>query len=144
MMETQQTETPKKMLWDNLMIDVSAEFDPVKLPLKQLRQMSEGLVVELGDLTRNRIHLVVEGKSLATGELVIVGDKFGVRVHQVEVDQSPAMEGHAAPEEGFTGNAFPAPMPAQTPAVSPSEEVSKTDDFLNDNFDEADFDEDEW
>ncbi len=145
MMETQQMETTKKMLWDNLMIDVSAEFDPVKLPLKQLRQMSEGLVVELGDLTRNRIHLVVEGKALATGELVIVGDKFGVRIHQVEVEPPSLTNSDTSPmaQDTQVPAAFPVPEGGQPPALAPGE-ASEADDFLNDNFDETDFDEDEW
>lgn len=84
MMENQQNTAVKQNLWDNLMIDVSAEFFPAKLPLSQLRQMSEGLVVEIADLIHNRVRILVEGKTVAVGELVIVGDKFGVRVTQLD------------------------------------------------------------
>ena len=65
------------------MIEVEASFEPIKLPLKQLKQMTEGLVIEMGDLVHNRIALQVEGKTLAWGELLIVGDKFAVRVSRV-------------------------------------------------------------
>lgn len=91
MMETQSSQNAdalRQSLWDNLMIEVSAEFEPIKLPLKQLRQMSEGLVVELGDIIDNRLCLQVEGRTLAWGELVVVGDKFAVRISQVEATAS--------------------------------------------------------
>jgi flagellar motor switch/type III secretory pathway protein FliN len=101
-MDTEQAEA-RQNLWDNLMIDVNAEFAPVKLPLKQLKQMSEGLIVEVGDLVQNQIALQVEGKTLAWGELIIVGDKFGVRVTKVEAaeDAEHGMAPHAddAPDE---------------------------------------------
>jgi flagellar motor switch/type III secretory pathway protein FliN len=86
MMETN-TQTQQAMskqdLWENLEIDVAAEFFPSKIPLKQLRQMSEGEVVEVADLVRNQVRIHVEGRTVALGELVIVGDKFGVRVTQL-------------------------------------------------------------
>jgi flagellar motor switch protein FliN len=77
-------------LWDHLQIDVHAEFAPTRIPLQQLKQMSEGLVVEVGDLLHNQIQLVANGKPLAQGELVIVGDKFGVLITQMN---GPANEG---------------------------------------------------
>jgi flagellar motor switch protein FliN/FliY len=80
--QTQQAMT-KQDLWENLEIDVAAEFFPSKIPLKQLRQMSEGEVVEVADLVRNQVRIHVEGRTVALGELVIVGDKFGVRVTQL-------------------------------------------------------------
>jgi flagellar motor switch/type III secretory pathway protein FliN len=90
MMENQQSSTATKQnLWDNLMIDVSAEFFPSKLPLSHLKQMTEGLVVEIADLIHNRVRVLVEGKQVAVGELVIVGDKFGVRVISLDESDSP-------------------------------------------------------
>jgi flagellar motor switch/type III secretory pathway protein FliN len=129
-METQQT---GKNLWDNLMIEVNAEFAPVKLPLKQLKQMSEGLIVEVGDLVQNQISLQVEGKTLAWGELIIVGDKFGVRVTKVE--------GVEAPKQLVPVSASQEEVPAETPAEkSGNDNDEDLDNFLNDSFD----DEDEW
>ncbi len=84
--------TSTERFWQNVHIDVHAAFEPVRIPLLELQQLSEGLIMEVGDLTRNTIHLQVDGKSVATGELVIIGDKFGVRVNQVEgghAEQAP-------------------------------------------------------
>lgn len=105
MMETN-TQTQQAMskqdLWENLEIDVAAEFFPSKIPLKQLRQMSEGEVVEVADLVRNQVRIHVEGRTVALGELVIVGDKFGVRVTQLN---------------GL--NAYDTPSPSKTQMMSP-------------------------
>jgi flagellar motor switch/type III secretory pathway protein FliN len=80
--------------WDQLMVEVSAEFDPFLLPLKEVRAMSEGLLIELDDLAHNTIHLHSQGTHIASGALVVIGDKFAVRVEQVVgqplPDNSPA------------------------------------------------------
>jgi flagellar motor switch/type III secretory pathway protein FliN len=133
-METQQAEA-RQNLWDNLMIEVNAEFAPVKLPLKQLKQMSEGLIVEVGDLAQNEISLQVEGKTLAWGELIIVGDKFGVRVTKVEGVEPAESKTVALPAE--TSQSQEAPAEASSEKADNDEDL---DNFLNDNFD----DEEEW
>lgn len=72
--------------------------------------MTEGLIVEVGDLTANRIRLHVEGKTVAVGELVIVGDRFGVRISRV------GEETLEAPAEETTLH-----LPAAPSAVSPAQ-----------------------
>ncbi len=67
-------------LWDHLLIDVHAQFEPTRLPLQHLKQMSEGLVVDVGSLLDNKVSLVANGKALAQGQLVVVGDRLGVLV----------------------------------------------------------------
>ena len=136
-------------LWDNLTIEVGAEFEPIRLPLKQLRQMSEGLVVEVGDLLNNHVQLKVEGKTLAQGELVIVGDKFGVRVSKIDGDREGSGTAIAAPTASKTAVKAPAKTAEKPPAVDsddmapPAEGDSKAKeadgDFLDDDFDDDDW-----
>jgi flagellar motor switch/type III secretory pathway protein FliN len=131
-METQQAEA-RQNLWDNLMIEVNAEFAPIKLPLKQLKQMTEGLVVEVGDLANSQIILQVEGKTLAQGELIIVGDKFGVRLTHVEGLEQPAPMAVAEASEAVE-------EPAANTEPDEADNEDDLDNFLNDSFD----DEEEW
>jgi flagellar motor switch protein FliN len=148
MMETQPNSmSAKQALWDNLMIEVGAEFEPIKLPLKQLKQMTEGLVIEMGDLVHNRVCLQVEGKTLAWGELIIVGDKFGVRVCKVDPAHSSGGTGGAEPMPAQMASdmaalppAAPQPAPQQAPVQAAEEE--NLDKFLNEDFDDT-FDDDE-
>ncbi len=135
----------RQNLWDNLMIEVSAEFEPIKLPLRQLKQMSEGLVIEMDDLLHNQVSLSVEGKALALGELIIVGDRFGVRVNRV---LTPADAAQASGERlalSAPETAAMAEVPAQSdePPASSNDEMD-LDSFLNDDFDEAAEGEEDW
>lgn len=134
----------RQTLWDNLMIEVGAEFEPVKLPLKQLKEMTEGLIVEMGDLVHNRVCLRVEGKVLAWGELVIVGDKFGVRVCKVDAAEQSSGAMEVVPPQEQAAHAPPShPMPEEAPA--PNAEEANLDNFLNEDFDDTfDDDEEEW
>lgn len=72
-----------KNIWDSLQVDVNAEFQKIKMSLGDLRQITEGLVVDIAPIINNQITLHVEGKDVANGELVIVGDKYGVRITHV-------------------------------------------------------------
>lgn len=127
---TQQT---KQALWDNLMIEVGAEFEPIKLPLKQIKQMSEGLVVEIGDLVNNEVYLTVEGKILAKGQLVIVGDQFGVRVVELEPERQEVKRVMAPQPPGQTASQN---LPAPTQSVAQQHEVHDQDGDEYDDFED--------
>lgn len=79
-------ETSKKSqnMWDSILVDVVAEFDNVKLTLGELKQISEGLVIDVGSVYDNKVKLRVENQVVASGELVILNDRYGVRVDKVE------------------------------------------------------------
>ena len=70
-------------LWDSIQVDMSAEFDKVKVTLGELKSIEEGLVVDLCSVYDNKIHLKVGGKVVADGELIIINDRFGVRIQGV-------------------------------------------------------------
>ena len=149
-METQ-SHSVKQSLWDNLMIEVDASFEPIKLPLKQLKQMSEGLVIEMGDLVHNRIALQVEGKTLAWGELLIVGDKFAVRVSQVASESHESPEFNAEPQHappalmsGPPQQAYQQPMGEMQAMPGEAAEEANLDNFLDKDFDEIADDEEDW
>ena len=67
-------------LWDSIQVDMSAEFDKVKLTLGELKSIEEGLIVDLCSVYDNKISLKVGGKLVANGELVIINDRFGVKI----------------------------------------------------------------
>ncbi len=76
-------------LWDSIQVDMSAEFDKVKVPLGDLKSIEEGLIVDLCSVYDNKISLKVGGKLVASGELVIINDRFGVRIENVS-ESNPA------------------------------------------------------
>lgn len=70
-------------LWDSIQVDMSAEFDKVKVTLGELKSIEEGLIVDLCSVYDNKVSLKVGGKMVAQGELVIINDRFGVRIEKV-------------------------------------------------------------
>lgn len=116
-------------LWDSIQVDINAEFEKVKISLGELKQISEGLVVDIGSIYDNRIDLKVENKIVARGELVIINDRYGVRIDEVvkeEEKPEPVQNQPAgAPQQAAQG---------ETEALN--EEEFEDDDFNYDDFDE--------
>ena len=68
---------------------MNAEFDSVKVTLGELKSIENGLVVDLTSLYDNNVTLKVEGKPIASGSLVIVNDRYGVKINQVLTPDVP-------------------------------------------------------
>lgn len=79
-------ENTNNNLWDSIQVDMSAEFDKVKLTLGELKSIEEGLIVDLCSVYDNKVSLKVGGKLVAAGELVIINDRFGVRIENVNTN----------------------------------------------------------
>ncbi len=75
-------------LWDSIQVDMLAEFDKVKVTLGELKSIEEGLIVDLCSVYDNQVSLKVGGKTVALGELVIINDRFGVRIQKVNDSQT--------------------------------------------------------
>lgn len=133
-----------KNIWDSIEVEMSAEFDAVKISLGELKDIEEGLVVDLTSLYDNNVTLKVEGKSIASGSLVIVNDRYGVKINNVIADggnslpakgqnaAQPAAESNENEEEGndFTDNN----------ELPPEGEGSENNDNSEEEFDYSDFD----
>ena len=70
-------------LWDSIEVEMNAQFDTVKITLGELKKIEQGLVVDLTSIYDNKVTLSVENKPIARGELVIVNDRYGVKVQEV-------------------------------------------------------------
>lgn len=81
----------QKNIWDSIEVEMYAEFDAVKISLGELKNIEDGLVVDLTSLYDNNVTLKVEGKPIASGSLVIVNDRYGVKINNViaDSDSSP-------------------------------------------------------
>lgn len=94
-------------LWDSIQVDMSAEFDKVKVTLGELKSIEEGLIVDLCSVYDNKVSLKVGGKLVAAGELVIINDRFGVRIEKVN-DSSSSPEPADEHTEEVTDDEAPA------------------------------------
>ena len=70
-------------LWDNIQVEMGAEFEKVKITLGELKNIEQGLVLDISSVYNNKISLKVENKIIAAGELVIINDRYGVRIDEV-------------------------------------------------------------
>lgn len=126
--EDMEENTSANNIWDNIQVDINAEFEKVKISLGELKQISEGLVVDIGSIYNNKIDLRVENKLVAKGELVIINDRYGVRIDEVVPPDTPKIND----------------IETQIPINSTEENQElNEEEFDNDDFNYDDFDEEE-
>ena len=71
----------------NLVMDVpvslTIELGSCQLPMKEVLQLNIGSVVQLDKPADAPVELSVNGKLIAHGEVVVVEDRFGVKITEV-------------------------------------------------------------
>lgn len=64
-------------------VQLSVELGRTKVPIKHILQLGQGSVVELDALAGEPMDVLVNGYLIAQGEVVVVNDKFGIRLTDV-------------------------------------------------------------
>ncbi len=71
----------------NLILDVAVtlalEVGRARMPVRDLLQLAPGAVVELDRLAGEPLDVLVNGVRIARGEVVVVNEKFGIRLTDV-------------------------------------------------------------
>jgi len=138
----------KSSMWDTILVDVTAEFDNFQLTLGELKQISEGLVIDVGSVYGSRIKLKAAKQTIASGELVILNDRYGVRIDSINnPDDEPEYEEDTEEEESERSSkkapAKKKPAPKQTEEDEDDEENAETEyedeEEGDENFDYSDF-----
>ncbi|MGN1357444.1 MAG: flagellar motor switch protein FliN [Succinivibrionaceae bacterium] len=62
---------------------VSMEVGRSKISIRNLLQLNQGSVIELDRLAGEPLDILVNGTLIAHGEVVVVNDKFGIRLTDV-------------------------------------------------------------
>ena len=62
---------------------LTVELGRTKIAIKNLLQLAQGSVVELDGLAGEPMDVLVNGTLIAQGEVVVVNDKFGVRLTDI-------------------------------------------------------------
>jgi flagellar motor switch protein FliN len=86
------TEPPPSSSYRRLMgvgLDVKLRFGTRRMLLRDVLALSAGVVVELDNPLQSPVDLLLDGRLIAQGEVVIVDGKYGLRVTEV-VDPPPA------------------------------------------------------
>ncbi|MBE5812343.1 MAG: flagellar motor switch protein FliN [Clostridiales bacterium] len=71
----------------DLQLQVSVELGKVKKPIKEILQFTQGTIVELDRLAGENVDVLVSGKIIAKGEVVVVDQNFGVRITQIVIPE---------------------------------------------------------
>lgn len=91
--ETRAAEAPRNFeLVLDVPLEVTVQLGRTRMPIRQLLQLSAGSVVELGKPAGERLDVLVNGKPIARGEVVVVNDRFGVRLTDI-ISPSERLEG---------------------------------------------------
>lgn len=64
-------------------VQLSVELGRTRVPIKHILQLGQGSVVELDALAGEPMDVLVNGYLIAQGEVVVVNDKFGIRLTDV-------------------------------------------------------------
>jgi len=64
-------------------VQLSVELGRKKVPIKHVLQLAQGSIVELDALAGEPMDVLVNGYLVAQGEVVVVNNKFGIRLTDV-------------------------------------------------------------
>ncbi len=64
-------------------VQMTVELGRTKLAIRNLLQLAQGSVVELDGLAGEPMDVLVNGTLIAQGEVVVVNDKFGIRLTDI-------------------------------------------------------------
>lgn len=68
-------------------VNITVELGRTKISIRNLLQLAHGSVVELDGLAGEPMDVLVNGTLIAQGEVVVVNDKFGIRLTDVITPQ---------------------------------------------------------
>ena len=70
-------------LLENIEVKLTVEVGSTELKIRDLLRLNEGSVVELERLAGDPLDILANGVKIAKGEVVMVGERFGVRFTEV-------------------------------------------------------------
>ncbi len=64
-------------------VQLTVELGRTRIPIKHILQLAQGSVVELETMAGEPMDVLVNGYLIAQGEVVVVNDKFGIRLTDI-------------------------------------------------------------
>jgi flagellar motor switch protein FliN/FliY len=64
-------------------VQLTVELGRTRIPIKHILQLAQGSVVELDGLAGEPMDVLVNGCLIAQGEVVVVNEKFGIRLTDI-------------------------------------------------------------
>ena len=76
---------------ENIDVKLTVEVGGAEIKLRELLRINEGSVIELERLAGDPLDILANGTMIAKGEVVMVGERYGVRFTEI-VDPEKRME----------------------------------------------------
>jgi flagellar motor switch protein FliN/FliY len=64
-------------------VEVSVQLGTTKMMIKEILQLGQGSVIELEKLAGEPMEILANNRTVARGEVVVVNEKFGVRLTDI-------------------------------------------------------------
>jgi flagellar motor switch protein FliN len=79
-------------------VELAVEIGRTQLTIRETLALGPGSIVSLNRLAGEPVDLLVNGKPIARGEVVVIDEEFGLRVTEVVADAPPAPAAEPAVE----------------------------------------------
>ncbi len=73
----------ESLFLDNILLEVSGIIGRVRVPLKKVMELGVGSVCELDAKVGDDVEVLVNGKKLASADIVAVGNQYGLRIKKI-------------------------------------------------------------
>jgi flagellar motor switch protein FliN len=114
--ETGAEGTPELERLYDVPVELAVEIGRTQMTIRETLALGPGSIVTLNRLAGEPVDLLVNGKPIARGEVVVIDEEFGLRVTEVVASETAAGADEAsaeAPEPGPPAIAEPAPLAPQ-------------------------------
>ncbi|WP_428411721.1 flagellar motor switch protein FliN [Legionella sp.] len=80
---THENDEEKMALISDIPVAITVEIGRTKMTIRNLLQLNQGGIVPLDRLAGDPLDVLVNGTLVAHGEVVVINDKFGVRLTDI-------------------------------------------------------------
>ncbi len=77
------TDSPNLDMLMDIGLQITVELGRARMTIKEVLSLGPGTVVELNRVAGEPVDILINGKPIAKGEVVVLGDMFGVRVTDI-------------------------------------------------------------
>jgi flagellar motor switch protein FliN/FliY len=106
-------DTPELERLYDVPVELAVEIGRTHMTIRETLALGPGSIVTLNRLAGEPVDLLVNGKPIARGEVVVIDEEFGLRVTEVVAGETAAQAEASAP-------AAPAEPVAEMPAIAPA------------------------
>ena len=90
--DTTESATASRLgMLSSVKLKMTVEVGRTQITIEELLRLSEGAVVELDRMAGDPLDILVNGTPIAKGEVVVVGERFGIRFGDI-IDPKERLE----------------------------------------------------